>query len=167
MGAKTAGLKYKGMIKIKKFKNICKIFAPRPSKVYHRMVYDVQSEFIMSNLNRKITGLAAATLLATGLSACKEEKMQAQPLAQGYQNADTAQPAVAQPNQAVVSDTKTAEGKCGEGKCGEAGCSATMGDNKSASASCGASTANADKSASAACGASTDKNANASCGGSK
>lgn len=166
MGAKTAGLKYKGMIKIKKFKNICKIFAPRPSKVYHRMVYDVQSEFIMSNLNRKITGLAAATLLATGLSACKEEKMQAQPLAQGYQNADTAQPAVAQPNQAVVSDTKTAEGKCGEGKCGEAGCSATMGD-KSASASCGASTANADKSASAACGASTDKNANASCGGSK
>lgn len=154
------------MTKIKKFKNICKIFAPRPSKVYHRMVYDVQSEFIMSNLNRKITGLAAATLLATGLSACKEEKMQAQPLAQGYQNADTAQPAVAQPNQAVVSDTKTAEGKCGEGKCGEAGCSATMGD-KSASASCGASTANADKSASAACGASTDKNANASCGGSK
>ena len=125
------------------------------------MFNDVQSEFIMSNLNRKITGLAAATLLATGLSACKEEKMQAQPLAQGYQNADTAQPAVAQPNQAVVSDTKTAEGKCGE-----AGCSATMGD-KSASASCGASTANADKSASAACGASTDKNANASCGGSK
>lgn len=125
----------------------------------------------MSNLNRKITGLAVATLLATGLSACKEEKVQAQPLAQGYQNADTAQP-----NQAVVSDTKTAEGKCGEGKttegkcgegkCGEAGCSATMGD-KSASASCGASTANADKSASAACGASTDKNANASCGGSK
>lgn len=115
----------------------------------------------MSNLNRKITGLAVATLLATGLSACKEEKVQAQPLAQGYQNADTAQP-----NQAVVSDTKTAEGKCGEGKCGEAGCSATMGD-KSASASCGASTANADKSASASCGASTDKNANASCGGSK
>lgn len=100
----------------------------------------------MSNLNRKITGLAAATLLATGLSACKEEKVQAQPLAQGYQNADTAQPAVAQPNQAVVSDTKTAEGKCGEGKCGAT---------------------NADKSASASCGASTDKNANASCGGSK
>lgn len=122
----------------------------------------------MSNLNRKITGLAAATLLATGLSACKEEKMQAQPLAQGYQNADTAHPAVAQPNQAVVSDTKTAEGKCGEGKCGEAGCSATMTD-KSANAGCGANTATAtaDKSASAACGASTDKNANASCGGSK
>lgn len=95
----------------------------------------------MSNLNRKITGLAVATLLATGLSACKEEKVQAQPLAQGYQNADTAQP-----NQAVVSDTKTAEGKCGEGKCGAT---------------------NADKSASASCGASTDKNANASCGGSK
>jgi len=105
------------------------------------MFNDVQSEFIMSNLNRKITGLAVATLLATGLSACKEEKVQAQPLAQGYQNADTAQP-----NQAVVSDTKTAEGKCGEGKCGAT---------------------NADKSASASCGASTDKNANASCGGSK
>ena len=115
----------------------------------------------MSNLNRKITGLAVATLLATGLSACKEEKVQAQPLAQGYQNADTAQP-----NQAVVADTKTAdtktaEGKCGEGKCGEG----KTAEGKCGEGKCGAT--NADKSASASCGASTDKNANASCGGSK
>ncbi|MDI4481828.1 low-complexity protein [Moraxella lacunata] len=120
----------------------------------------------MSNLNRKITGLAVATLLATGLSACKEEKVQAQPLAQGYQNADTAQP-----NQAVVSDTKTAEGKCGEGKTAEGKCGegktaeGKCGEGKCGEGKCGAT--NADKSASASCGASTDKNANASCGGSK
>ncbi|STZ63672.1 Uncharacterized low-complexity protein [Moraxella lacunata] len=124
----------------------------------------------MSNLNRKITGLAVATLLATGLTACKEEKVEAQPMEQGYQNAEPAQPATAEPNQATATatDTKTAEGKCGEGKCGEAGCSATMTD-KSANAGCGANTATAtaDKSATASCGASTDKNANASCGGNK
>lgn len=122
----------------------------------------------MSNLNRKITGLAVATLLATGLTACKEEKVEAQPMEQGYQNAEPDQPATAEPNTATATDTKTAEGKCGEGKCGEAGCSATMTD-KSANAGCGANTATAtaDKSATASCGASTDKNANASCGGNK
>lgn len=122
----------------------------------------------MSNLNRKITGLAVATLLATGLTACKEEKVEAQPMEQGYQNAESDQPATAEPNTATATATKTAEGKCGEGKCGEAGCSATMTD-KSANAGCGASnaTATADKSATASCGASTDKNANASCGGNK
>ena len=154
------------------------------------MVYDVQLEFIMSNLNRKITGLAVATLLATGLTACKEEKVEAQPMEQGYQNAEPAQPATAEPNQATATatDTKTTEGQCGEGKCGEAGCSATMTEksaegkcgegkcgaeakagDKSANAGCGANTATAtaDKSATASCGASTDKNANASCGGNK
>lgn len=122
----------------------------------------------MSNLNRKITGLAVATLLATGLTACKEEKVEAQPMEQGYQNAEPDQPATAEPNIATATATKTAEGKCGEGKCGEAGCSATMTD-KSANAGCGANTATAtaDKSATASCGASTDKNANASCGGNK
>lgn len=151
----------------------------------------------MSNLNRKITGLAVATLLATGLTACKEEKVEAQPMEQGYQNAEKpaettkpAESATTQPAQATATatDTKTTEGKCGEGKCGEAGCSATMTEksaegkcgegkcgaeakagDKSANAGCGANTATAtaDKSATASCGASTDKNANASCGGNK
>lgn len=31
----------------------------------------------MSNLNCKITGLAVATLLATGFTACKEEEVEA------------------------------------------------------------------------------------------
>lgn len=56
----------------------------------------------MSNLNRKITGLAVATLLATGLTACKEEKVEAQPMEQGYQNAEPAQPATAEPNTATA-----------------------------------------------------------------
>ncbi|SPX85905.1 HvfA family oxazolone/thioamide-modified RiPP metallophore [Moraxella ovis] len=122
----------------------------------------------MSNLNRKITGLAVATLLATGLTACKEEKVEAQPMEQGYQNAEPAQPATAEPNTATA--TKTAEGKCGEGKCGEGKCGAeAKAGDKSANAGCGANTATAtaDKSATASCGASTDKNANASCGGNK
>lgn len=116
----------------------------------------------MSNFNtKKLTGLAMATLLATGLTACQEDKAEAQPMTQGYQNAETTQSATAAPNQAAATDTKTAEGKCGEGKCGEAGCSATMAD-KSAEGKCGEGKCGEGK-----CGAEAntgDKNANASCG---
>ena len=107
----------------------------------------------MSN-SKKITGLAVATLLVTGLVACKSEAMpkpQAKSMEQGYQNST-------KPMGGMM--TKDAEGKCGEGKCAAAPAPAS----KNANANCGAS---AEKMGSANCGASANKNANANCGASK
>ncbi|MFB6348943.1 HvfA family oxazolone/thioamide-modified RiPP metallophore [Moraxella marmotae] len=126
---------------------------------------------------KKLTGLAMATVLATGLIACKGEAAaaQAKPMKQGYQNTQA-------PKAATTNTTKAGEAKCGEAKCGEAKCGAAT-TKKTAAAACGANakkTANAacgGKNAAAACGANTKnatakcgangKNATASCGGKK
>ena len=78
---------------------------------------------------KTLTGLAVASLLATGLVACggKEQTLEAKPMEQGYQNSV---------------DGKTAEGKCGEGKCGadknaSGACGAHKADTKTAEGKCG------------------------------
>lgn len=109
----------------------------------------------MSN-TKKITGLAMASVLATGLTACAtngaqmENQATAKPMAQGYQN----------------HAHKSAEAKCGEAKCGGKTAHASCGGHadKNAHASCGAKS---EKSATASCGGHANKNANASCGGAK
>lgn len=95
---------------------------------------------------KHLTGLAMASLLATGLAGCANggALFEAKPMKQGYQN-----------------DAKTAEAKCGAKECKSA--DATCG-GKTAQGSCGA-----DKAAQGACGAKTDakdacKTAEGKCG---
>lgn len=107
----------------------------------------------MSSVNKKLTGFAMAGVLATSLSACQDNKVDAQPMSSGYQNQTGQSPATDVPNSQNTlvgsqNQPMLMNGKMMDAKCGEAGCSATMGD-KNANASCGA----------------VDKNANASCGG--
>lgn len=124
----------------------------------------------MSN-TKKITGLAMASVLATGLTACAtngaqmENQATAKPMAQGYQN-HAHKSAEAKCGEAKCGGVKSSEAKCGEAKCGGKTAHASCGGHtdKNAHASCGAKS---EKSATASCGGHANKNANASCGGAK
>ncbi|MDO4699779.1 MAG: hypothetical protein Q4A69_03720 [Moraxella sp.] len=92
----------------------------------------------MSNV-KTLTSLAAASLLATGLSACASQapSFEAKPMKQGYQNTQ-----------------KHAEGKCG-------------GHGKQADGKCGAQKKTNSKCSDGKCGGKADKHADGKCGASK